>query len=178
MALKGFLSLISALPTSKDGESSSPEALSLKQLIAINESLLNSAALNYKNSDVPPFSSATTVETITGPLLSDEGERETCNGILSSSDSESHLVLGVVQYLLRLSKSSSDHKSSLCERGLVLQSFTNITLPLLLERSHDYGMDLREAILDATFDIKSVTSDHESTSFDSLSGILSNEVLS
>jgi hypothetical protein len=171
-ALERFLTLTSVLPVSKDGDSSSSETLSLKQLIAVNESLLDSISLTCNHTKGSSYSSINPFDTITGPLLQEEVERTLCNIILSSSNSEPQRVLTVVQYLLRLSKLKAEDESSFCERGLVLESFTNITLPLLLERSHDYDIELREAILDATFNIKDGTSGCRNTPFDHLRDIL------
>lgn len=97
-----------------------------------------------------------------------EEEMNLCQSILlTQSVSETKLeyseeqILMVVQYLLRLSSRSTGSSSSCL--GSVLENIMNITYPLLLATPH-YSLQLRDAIINATFSISSPPSKDTITS--------------
>ncbi len=153
--LDRLLSLSGVLKSSVKGGPSSTNHLTLKQLIAVHESLLDSVLaqdpLGNKEKDSGDTFKVGGVEAIVKRCVPTE-EVEKCQTILSNSSSDvsdAQDILLVIQYLLRLNKNKKDIQSS--REVVILDGLKNITIPLLLCCSGSYGNLLRDAILDASF---------------------------
>ena len=175
--LEKLLSLRSVLKSNKHKNDDS--GLTLKQLISVHESLLQSILqtkngnAENKNGDeeMSPFVPVTgsdydpdyafNVPSIVSRCVKYHPEdAQLCTSILVSNNGNDNDnkyddadILLVVQYLLQLSRDQfmfgSSSSSSL---GMILDGVTNVTVPLLLSSSSSsFDSSLRDAILEATF---------------------------
>ncbi len=150
--VENLLHLSSALETKND-DSFAEGALTLKQLIGVHESLLNSVLQTPQNKESIQYTgdgeskpnSDGSIEMIVNGLVEDEKDADICVSLLSSEKDDSKILL-VVQYLLRLSKPRSSPEDPF----LFLDGLKNVTFPLLLN-SPQYDGLLRDAIMDASF---------------------------
>jgi tRNA G18 (ribose-2'-O)-methylase SpoU len=170
--LERLLCLSSVLLESRDdsGSASNSNSLTLKQLISVHESLLNSVVIDNRSACTDAEHTDSTdhndhkkkdVSSIVNRLVKNEKDAQICKSILSSpsnnnrnnnkkSGGDSNVLL-VVQYLLRLSKLRSNHSNLHLHLHLhFLDGLKNVTFPLLLA-SPQYDGLLRDAIMDASF---------------------------
>eukprot|EP00554_Chaetoceros_debilis_P003945 CAMPEP_0194083230 /NCGR_PEP_ID=MMETSP0149-20130528/8516_1 /TAXON_ID=122233 /ORGANISM="Chaetoceros debilis, Strain MM31A-1" /LENGTH=1880 /DNA_ID=CAMNT_0038765579 /DNA_START=117 /DNA_END=5759 /DNA_ORIENTATION=+ len=160
MSIDRLLKLSNVLNAGSSGTSST--SLTLKQLINVHESLLDS--ILETGSSLCGNSGASSSDIYSGELEINSmlkryvsaSEVEQCESILSKVNTKSNKSEGcngsqrallVIQYLLRQAK--GDQATSTKE--MILSGLKNITLPILLSSSDRYDNLLRDAALDASF---------------------------
>jgi len=176
LTIERLLKVSSRLNQSSASTSSSSAdtgRLSLKQLISVHESLLDSVSSaktsasrdigNVEISSIIPnyilsldeSKRQNVVSEIVGSVVNDEKELKICQDLLlSENHQDCDSILMVVQYLLRLSKAwngngNNTSSSPISDIEKLLLDITSITYPLIV--SSKFDVQLRDAILDASF---------------------------